>query len=147
MRRASFLLSGIFLLLAMSSTTSAQIETNLPISNDGITIVGYEAYCPSNDEFNQEKLLLTLQNISPQMTKKVSWTVEVWLDNECVNCGNDKEYHYEFLLSPEESISGVCFDQNSFGLNYFIRFDDPETTITNKVTKLFFKNVTVQNIP
>jgi hypothetical protein len=134
------------LLLLSAYSLIAQVETNLPYENNDIAITANEFFCPSNDVFDQEQLLISITNTSNEFTKKISWDAEIWVDGACVNCNGYGEYHYSFVVWPNESLSGVCFEQNNYGLSYFIRFNDTETTISNTTTKVIFKNITVENI-
>jgi hypothetical protein len=134
----------VFAVLA-ANTSFSQVITDLPESLNGVEFQAFEVFCPSNDEFDQQKLLINLSNPTNEILE-ISWKSEIWINGICVNCSSLEEYYFNVVLLPNSSVNGVCYDNVYRGLSYFVKFDDAETTISDSTTSIFFRDLIVNEI-
>ena len=144
MKKLSLFISVFLLILLTKGSLLAQVYTDIPGSLNGINFNAYEVFCPSNDEFDQEQLLLTVTNTTNQ-TMEVSWKSEIWINGSCANCGVLQEYTHELVILPNSTLQAQCFDNINRDLVYFIRFDDVETNITEATTAIYFRELMVND--
>lgn len=87
------------------------------------------------NSIHSEYVLLKIENASDQPVQ-VSWTVLMYYNNMCWNCGKqDPEYIKTVQIDPGKSVEGRCFETGNKTLRIFSKFldykDRPESTLTN----------------
>ncbi len=140
-KQLSIIFTFVFIIFCKNSVFT-QINIDLPNSLNGINFAAYEVFCPSNDEFDQEQLLLSITNTTNE-TMEISWKSEIWINGNCANCSVLDEYMHNLVILPNSTLQAQCFDNINRDLVYFIRFDDPETTITDSTSEIYFRDLMV----
>lgn len=131
------LYTTIFGLLLGSSSLFAQQS----IQQNGIKITTAPLHCDIPAEGYQADLIaLTIVNTSNEV-KTVSYSFELYYDDNCATCGHD-EYLYTQTLQPLQTLQGVCLDRNNMGLTIFDHM--PAHLTKTKLTDFNIKSVTVQ---
>lgn len=70
---------------------------------------------------------------------RIQWKNELWYNDNCYTCGQDKENYVKRMLNPDESLESNC--DTNVDLNIFVKYlnynDKPE------LKKFEFKNIKV----
>jgi hypothetical protein len=131
------LYTTIFSLFIGSSALFAQKSIN----QAGIKITTAPLHCDVPSEGYQADLIsLTITNTTNEV-KTVSYSFELYYDNNCATCGHD-EYLYTQTLQPNQTLQGVCLDRNNMGLTIFDHM--PAHLTKTQLTDYNILHVTVQ---
>ena len=126
-----------FSLLLASSSFFAQKS----IDQAGVKITTASLHCDVPSEGYQADLIaLTIVNTTNEL-KTVSYSFELYYDENCATCGHD-EYLYTQTLQPNQTLQGVCLDRNNMGLTIFDHM--PAHLTKTKLTDFSIRSVTVQ---
>jgi hypothetical protein len=127
----------IFSLLLGGSSLFAQKS----IDQNGIKISTAPLHCNVPSEgYEADLIALTITNTTNEI-KTISYSFELYYDNNCATCGHD-EYLYSQTLQPLQTLQGICLDHNNMGLTIFDHMPAHLTKTT--LTDFNIKNVTVQ---
>lgn len=79
--------------------------------------------CNSSSVKNQILVLFRFTNLTSQK-KNLSWTLEVYRNDECVNCSRieNPEYSHELTLEANEVVQGSCNSKENKALYVFGNF-------------------------
>lgn len=137
-----FKLFIISLLFLSFTTLSNESKWNLIYQSDEVTIETKNHNCDFSDAYDQEFIFLRITNLTDS-SLTLSYSLELWYDNECVNCENKKpEYEKSFKLNARETILSDCFNESKI----FVKFSLPLSKMpgVNKIVKL--TNFELKNI-
>ena len=115
--------------------------------SDEITITFTYLNCEYQEQFNQEYLILRIQNKSTNDIT-IDWQEQLWYDNKCINCEhNSLEFRKEIIVKAGETISGDCTTYNN--LRIFSKFtekleDMPGVDKINTLTQFELKNINIE---
>jgi len=127
----------IFSLLLGGSSLFAQKS----IDQNGIKISTAPLHCDVPSEgYEADLIALTITNTTNEI-KTISYSFELYYDNNCATCGHD-EYLYSQTLQPLQTLQGICLDRNNMGLTIFDHMPAHLTKTT--LTDFNIKNVNVQ---
>lgn len=124
----AYRISAILILLtSIGFSQYEDVQLNLDGSwhdlsaNNGVSVSYKFEVC---DQSNRQvgKYVLKIDN-STSVAKEVSFSVEKFVDGECINCNEiaDSEHKRRFLIDPFETIEGVC-GKNDKSLELFSHF-------------------------
>ncbi|MBC8265756.1 MAG: hypothetical protein H8E84_02210 [Flavobacteriales bacterium] len=115
--------------------------------NDEITISFTYLNCEYLEQFDNEYLILRIQNNSNKDIT-IDWQEQLWYDNKCMNCELESpEFRKEITVKADATISGDCTTYNN--LRIFSKFtekleDMPGVDKINTLTKFELKNLNVK---
>jgi len=115
--------------------------------SDEITITFTYLNCEYQEQFNQEYLILRIQNKSTNDIT-IDWQEQLWYDNKCINCEqNSIEFRKEIIVKAGATIRGDCTTYNN--LRIFSKFtekleDMPGVDKINTLTQFELKNVNIK---
>ena len=120
----------------------AQNNWTLKQQKDGISIFTKEVFCDVNKGFSRDLVLFKMVN-SNNFDVQVSFKINRWIDNVCLNCNsNSAEYYRSYEIQPNQTIEGDCQDFRSNKLSLFVKFNDDNYLNTPKV----LTNYTIENL-
>lgn len=138
---AAMLFSGVY------SQAINPTEWTTYYESDEITITFTYLNCEYQEQFNQEYLILRIQNKSTNDIT-IDWQEQLWYDNKCINCEhNSLEFRKEIIVKAGETISGDCTTYNN--LRIFSKFtekleDMPGVDKINTLTQFELKNINIE---
>ena len=115
--------------------------------SDEITITFTYLNCEYQEQFNQEYLILRIQNKSTNDIT-IDWQEQLWYDNKCINCEhNSLEFRKEIIVKAGATIRGDCTTYNN--LRIFSKFtekleDMPGVDKINTLTQFELKNINIE---
>jgi len=133
------------------SITIANTEENIwdiYYSDSQIVISTTKIPCEYNYKFNQELIIIKIQNITSN-DLLVEWDNKLWYDESCVNCEKDNiEFKNKIKIESGNEIIGNCSENNN--LRIFSKFtenieDMPGVTKITELTKFKFENIKIEN--
>lgn len=135
----------ISLLLLSFTSLSNESKWNLIYQSDEVTIETKNHNCDFSDAYDQEFIFLKINNLTDS-SLSLSYYLELWYDNECINCENKKpEYEKSFNLNARETIISDCINKPNES-KIFVKFSLPLSKMpgVNKIVKL--TNFELKNI-
>ena len=138
------LLTISFILLSFTALSN-ESKWNLIYQSDEVTIETKNQNCDFSDAYDQEFIFLRITNLTDS-SLTLSYYLELWYDNDCINCENKKpEFEKFFKLNAKETITSDCFNKSNES-KIFVRFSLPLSKMpgVNKIVKL--TNFELKNI-
>ncbi len=132
---------------AVYSQAISPTEWTTYYESDEITITFTYLNCEYQEQFNQEYLILRIQNKSTTDIT-IYWQEQLWYDNKCMNCEhNSTEFRKEILVKAGTTIIGDCTTYNN--LRIFSKFtekleDMPGVDKINTLTQFELKNINIE---
>tara|TARA_B100001939_G_scaffold220865_1_gene190081 strand:+ start:32 stop:487 length:456 start_codon:yes stop_codon:yes gene_type:complete len=130
------LLTISFTLLSLTALSN-ESKWNLIHQSDEVTIESKNYNCDFSDAYDQEFIFLRITNLTDS-SLTLSYYLELWYDNNCINCENKKpEYVKSFNLSAREITISDCFNKSNES-KIFVKFSLPLSKMpgVNKIVKL-----------
>ena len=120
----------------------AQNNWTLKQQKDGISIFTKEVFCDVNKGFSRDLVLFKMVNTN-NFDVQVSFKINRWIDNVCLNCNSSSaEYYRHYNLQANQTIEGDCQDFRATKLSLFVKFNDDNYLNTPKV----LTNYTIENL-
>jgi len=133
-----------FILLSFTALSN-ESKWNLIYQSDEVTIETKNQNCDFSDAYDQEFIFLRITNLTDS-SLTLSYYLELWYDNDCINCENkNPEFEKFFKLNAKEIITSDCFNKSNES-KIFVRFSLPLSKMpgVNKIVKL--TNFELKNI-
>ena len=140
------ILIAFFSLFTFNSMGSNPTEWTTYYESNDITITFTYLNCEYLEQFNQEYLILRIENTSNKDIT-IDWQEQLWYDNKCMNCEHDSpEFRKEITVKSGTTISGDCTTYNN--LRIFSKFtekleDMPGVDKITTLTKFELKNLNI----
>jgi len=131
----------------MSANTEKNIW-DIYYKNSQIVISTTKISCEYNYKFNQELVIIKIQNITSN-DLIVEWDNKLWYDDLCINCAEDNtEFTNKIKIEKGKEIIGNCSKNNN--LRIFSKFTDniedmPGVTKISELTKFELENIKIEN--
>ncbi len=112
-------------------------------NNEQISIDYKLEDCQQSIGYDQEKLLLRIQNTS-ETPITISWHSILEYNGECKTCDYPEEYGYSITLEPNETLEGDCSLEYRHELTYFVKFIDSRYKgFPSELTNFKMNNLTI----
>ena len=132
----------ILFLFVFSMKSYAQNNWTLKQQKDGISIFTKEVFCDVNKGFSRDLVLFKMINTN-NVDVQVSFKINRWIDNLCLNCNsNSSEYYISYDIQANQTIEGDCENFRSNNLSLFVKFNDDNYLNTPKV----LTNYSIENL-
>ena len=135
----------ISLFLLSFTSLGNESKWNLIYQSDEVTIETKNHNCDFSDAYDQEFIFLRITNLTDS-SLILSYYLELWYDNECINCENKKsEYEKSFNLNARETTISDCINKSNES-KIFVKFSLPLSKMpgVNKIVRL--TNFELKNI-
>lgn len=126
MRASRKLIQILLIALACLCENAKAEEWLLYAEQNGVRIEYKHSDCDLERGFDQEWVLLRVTNTSGE-DKLVRWKANLWYNDHCKTCEIEgQEYFSSFSINAGKEISGICSINGIKGLNFFVKFIDPQ---------------------
>lgn len=132
----------ILFLLFFSLKSYAQNPWNFKQEKEGVSIFTKDVFCDVKQGFDRDLILFKIVN-SNNNDIQVSFKLNRWVDNVCLNCNSNSNEDYRFYnIQANQTIEGDCDNFRSTNLSLFVKFNDLNYSNTPKV----LSNYSIENI-
>ncbi|MGV3631393.1 MAG: hypothetical protein ACO1O6_09305 [Bacteroidota bacterium] len=116
----------------------------LTIQNDYKVLYRYNICDLKEEGIVKEEVYLQVMNLTND-TIRVSWDLELLYGDRCYNClGENDELKISFVLNPNETIEGLCGDENKYHLRLFSKFMNGEAD--SKLSDFNLRNLKINTL-
>lgn len=132
----------ILFIFFCSLKSNSQNSWDLKQQKEGISIFTKNVFCDVNQGFDRDLILFKIVN-SNNNDIQVSFKLNRWVDNVCLNCNsNSSEDYRSYNIQASQTIEGDCDNFRLTNLSLFVKFNDVNYSNTPKV----LTNYSIENI-
>ncbi len=132
----------ILFFLISSISLYSQDDWMLKTQIEGVSIFNKEIFCDVNQGFDRDLILFKIVN-SNNIDIQISFKLNRWIDNVCLNCNSNLPEDYRLYdIQASQTIEGNCDNFRLTNLSVFVKFNDVNYSNIPKV----LTNYTIENI-